>query len=51
VHLGEVLVVLTPYQISPPIGPFTPLLISLSTAISNGCMVDFFITLIRHQFP
>jgi len=51
VHLGKLLVVLTPYQISRPIGPFTPLLISLSTAISDGGMVDFFITLIRHLFP
>ena len=36
VNLDEVEVVLTPYQIRPPIGPFNPLLISLSTAISAG---------------
>ena len=41
VHLDEVEVVLTQYQIRPPIGPFNPLLISLSTAINDGSMVDF----------
>jgi len=51
VPLDEVEVVLTPYQIRPPIGPFNPLLNRLSPAISDGSMVDFFSTLIRHQFP
>jgi len=51
VHLDEVEVVLTQYQIGLPIGPFNPLLISLSTVISDGSMVDFFSTLIRLQFP
>jgi len=36
VNLEEVEVVLTPYQIRQPIGPFNPLWISLSTAISAG---------------
>jgi len=45
-HLGEVEVVLTPYQICPPIRPFNPLLISQPTAISDGSMADFFSTLI-----
>ena len=51
VHPDEVEVVLRPYQIRPPIGPFNPLLISLWTAISDGSMVDLFSTLIRHQLP
>ena len=51
VHLDEVEVVLTPYQIRPLIGPFNPVLISLLTAISEGSIVDFFSTLIGHQFP
>jgi len=51
VHLDEVEVALTRYQIRPQIGPYNPLLVSLSTAISDGSMVDFFSTLIRHQFP
>jgi len=50
VHLDEVEVVLTPYQIGLPIGPVNPRLISLSTAIGDGSMLDFFSTLIRHQF-
>jgi len=51
VHLNEVEVVLTQYQIRLPIGPFNPLLIGLLTAISDGSIVDFFSTLIHHQFP
>jgi len=51
VHLDEVEVVLMPYQICPAIGPFNPLLISLSMAISDSSMVDLFTTLIGHQFP
>jgi len=51
VHLDEVEVVLTLYAICPPIRPFNPLLISLLTGISDGSIVDFFSTLIRHQFP
>jgi len=51
VHLDEVEVVLTPYQIRQPMGPLNPLLINLSMAISDGSMVHFFSTLIRHQFP
>ena len=51
VHLDEVEVVLTLYQIRPPIGPFNPLLINLSTAISDSSMVHFISTLIRHQLP
>ena len=50
-HLDEVEVVLTPYQICPAISPFNTLLISLSTAISDSSMLDFFSTLIHHQFP
>ena len=41
VRHDEVEVVLRAYQIRPPIGPFNPLLISLSMAISDGSMVDF----------
>jgi len=51
VHLDKVEVLLTPYQIRLQNGPLNPLLINLSTAISDGCMVDFFSTLIRHQIP
>jgi len=51
VHLDEVEVVLTLYQICLLIGPFNPLLLSLSTAIGDGCMVAFFSMLITHQFP
>ena len=50
-HLEEVEVVLTPYQIRLLIAPFNSVLISLSTAISDSFMLDFFITLIRDQFP
>jgi len=50
VHLDEVEVVLMPYQIQPPIEPLNSLLISLSTAISDGFIVDFFSILFRHQF-
>jgi len=49
VHLAEVEVVITPYQIRQLIGPFNPFLISLSTAISEGSMVDFFSIWFRHQ--
>jgi len=51
VHLDEVEVVLTGNQIRLLMGPFNPLLISLTTAISNSSMVALLSTLIRHQFP
>jgi len=50
VHLDEVEVVLTPYQMHPLFGPFNPHLISLLMAISDSCMVDLYSTLICHQF-
>ena len=51
VHLEEVELVRRPYQIRPPIEPFNPRLIILSTAISDSSMVDFDRTLICYQFP
>jgi len=48
VHLDEVEVVLTLYQISLPIRPFNPLLISQLTAISDSSIVDFLSTVSRH---
>jgi len=50
VHLDEAVWVLRLDQICTPIGPFNPLLISLSTVISDDLGVDLVSTLIRHQF-
>jgi len=51
VHLDEIELVLTPYQIFPLIRTFNHLLISQSTAISDGSIVDFLSRLICNLFP
>ena len=51
VHLDEVQVILTPYQIHKLIAPFKPLLIHLVTALGGSAVSGLMRRLIRHSVP